>query len=869
MDTRGLDLVDQIDTSDFGVLNENSPTRVTNDCTSSPDITLASSELLACIDWRTKPSLNSDHVPIIVSLQRFIQIDKSKAKHKSYLNFAKADWQGFCEHVESKISKLPPPRTVHTGEKTLRGILNKAAHRYIPNGKHAEIRPNFPTDAAKLADERDSLKARDPHNPRIRTLCKEITKRVTDHIRTKWRNHLSRSSFKPETRNLWHTIKGLTNPRDRTDNTVISFNDKPIPNTKKCATEFNRQFTPHPSSYDKSVRNTIRHIHQLKQTEPTRFNPEDVQVVIKSTNNSKALGPDNLSPIMLKHVGPLCINYLTSIFNLCMETLDFPRIWKVSKVIPLLKPGKPADKGKSYRPISLLSPLIKILEALILSILKDHIELADHQHGFRKNRSTTTALHHVTEHIQRGLNERRPNKRTILVALDLSRAFDTVCHSTLFRDILDSNIPNNIKRWLVSYLRGRQTVVEYKEVKSQYRKVKQGVPQGGVISPILFNFYVSKMPLPPEGIQLTTYADDCTILCSDNKIGNICEQINPYLDTLKNWFRERKLELSAEKSTATLFTTWTKEVNTELDIKIEGNKIPTTKHPKILGLTFDNLLMFNEHVNITRSKAQKRNNVLKALAGSTWGKEKEIITITYKAITRSIINYAAPIWSPQVSETNWKKLQVIQNAALRIATGCHLMSHQDHLHRETQIIPVQQHNILLSLQYLATCLLPSHTCNNIVTAPQPPRSIRRSLVNTYLPILRERHLMGDSVTNENIKHIAKNIHTNIVNDAIEGYMSNRVLGTNVVPDIDSAEVSLPRSTRATLAQLRSGWCKLLQHYMARIDPSVPDRCPRCSGSPHDVHPLFNCPDLPTILDPTALWTNPVEVAQLLGLETEM
>ncbi|KAI5707949.1 hypothetical protein M8J77_013260 [Diaphorina citri] len=129
--------------------------------------------------------------------------------------------------------------------------------------------------------------------------------------------------------------------------------------------------------------------------------------------------------------------------------------------------------------------------------------------------------------------------------------------------------------------------------------------------------------------------------------------------------------------------------------------------------------------------------------------------------------------------------------------------------------------------------------------------------------------MGDSVTNENIKHIAKNIHTNIVNDAIEGYMSNRVLGTNVVPDIDSAEMSLPRSTRATLAQLRSGWCKLLQHYMARIDPSVPDRCPRCSGSPHDVHHLFNCPDLPTILDPTALWTNPVEVAQLLGLETEM
>ncbi|KAI5718738.1 hypothetical protein M8J77_026074 [Diaphorina citri] len=68
-------------------------------------------------------------------------------------------------------------------------------------------------------------------------------------------------------------------------------------------------------------------------------------------------------------------------------------------------------------------------------------------------------------------------------------------------------------------------------------------------------------------------------------------------------------------------------------------------------------------------------------------------------------------------------------------------------------------------------------------------------------------------------------------------------------------VTLPETNHAQHCPT-DGWCKLLQHYMARIDPSVPDRCPRCSGSPHDVHHLFNCPDLPTILDPTALWTNP-------------
>lgn len=503
-DARGIDLIDQIDTSDFGILNENSPTRITSSCISSPDISLASSELLTCTNWSTKPALNSDHVPVLISLERIIQVNKELSSHNNYLNFAKADWEGFEQHIEGKIDKVSLPRDVHKGEKTLRGILNKAAHRFIPAGKHHEIRPNFPTNAAKLADERDDLRRVNPQDPRIHTLSKEIQQQVNDHVRKKWRDHLHNCSFKPGAKNLWHTIKKLSNHQSQKGQIVISFNGKPTPDSKKCASEFNRQFTPHPAELDKTIRNTMRNIHNLKTVEPTQFSTDEVFEVIMSTSNSKALGPDNLSPIMLKHIGPKCVKYITTLFNLCMEKLIIPDIWKVSKVIPLLKPGKPADSSKSYRPISLLSPVIKLFEALILSLLKENLELADHQHGFRKNRSTTTALHHITDFIQNGLNERRPNKRTILVALDLSRAFDTVSHSILLKDILESKLPNDIKRWLSIYLRGRQTFVEYKGKKSPFRKVKQGVPQGGITSPILFNFYVSKLPEPPENIKLIT-----------------------------------------------------------------------------------------------------------------------------------------------------------------------------------------------------------------------------------------------------------------------------------------------------------------------------------------------------------------------------
>lgn len=154
-----------------------------------------------------------------------------------------------------------------------------------------------------------------------------------------------------------------------------------------------------------------------------------------------------------------------------------------------------------------------------------------------------------------------------------------------------------------------------------------------------------------------------------------------------------------EKSTSTLFTTWTKEVGTNLNISVDGQTLPTVSHPKILGITFDQLLMYNKHAYTIKTRLKTRNNVMKRIAGSTWGKQKETLITTYKAISRPLINYGAPIWTPQLSDTHWQSLQTSQNAALRTATGCHLMSDVEHLHAETMVLPVKIHNEMLSQQY--------------------------------------------------------------------------------------------------------------------------------------------------------------------------
>ena len=134
--------------------------------------------------------------------------------------------------------------------------------------------------------------------------------------------------------------------------------------------------------------------------------------------------------------------------------------------------------------------------------------------------------------------------------------------------------------------------------------MKQGVPQGGVLSPVLFNLYMASMPQPPGDIKLVSYADDSTILNSGPVIEPIVKELNSYLNVLDTWFKSRNLFISPSKSSATVFTTFSNEVSMELGVEIAGEKVPTVKKPKILGITFDGLLSFREHTKNLKSNIQ-------------------------------------------------------------------------------------------------------------------------------------------------------------------------------------------------------------------------------------------------------------------------
>ena len=134
-----------------------------------------------------------------------------------------------------------------------------------------------------------------------------------------------------------------------------------------------------------------------------------------------------------------------------------------------------------------------------------------------------------------GFNQRKPPDRTVCVAVDLSAAFDTVCHNKLLSKINRSHLPSVISRWISCYLRGRQVKTCFRGVKSPSRKVNTGVPQGSKLSPSLFSFYIADMQMPTEPVNRVCYADDITVWATGIKIPDMEDTLNSYLEEITQY----------------------------------------------------------------------------------------------------------------------------------------------------------------------------------------------------------------------------------------------------------------------------------------------------------------------------------------------
>ncbi|KAF2353761.1 Reverse transcriptase domain [Trinorchestia longiramus] len=146
--------------------------------------------------------------------------------------------------------------------------------------------------------------------------------------------------------------------------------------------------------------------------------------------------------------------------------------------------------------------------------------------------------------MQDNINSRKPAKRTLLLTIDISKPFDAIPRYPLIEKILNTELHNNTKRWLANYLSGRQTYVHNNGKFSKTHNIPNGIPQGSVLSPTLFNLYMHDIPQPPKNLHIASYADDITFTSTHS---NICKHMlrsQHYMDTITTWMNTNTLKIA-------------------------------------------------------------------------------------------------------------------------------------------------------------------------------------------------------------------------------------------------------------------------------------------------------------------------------------
>lgn len=413
--------------------------------------------------------------------------------------------------------------------------------------------------------------------------------------------------------------------------------------------------------------------------------PQEVKKIIKTLKNHKAPGPDGINNPVLKNLSKIALVYLVYILNACIMLCYFPKVWREGKVIPLPKPGKDRRRPDSYRPITLLNSLSKLLEAVLhsrLVAITDELGvLPEAQYGFRRGRGTGEQLLRVFNYALEALDRKR--WKVIMLALDLKKAFDSVWHAGLLFKLHAARFPPAALRIIHSYLEDRSMSLHAIMETSDVYRINFGVPQGSILGPLLFILYTSDIPAYQHSL-LALYADDAALLTKSRSPRRAKISMSRALDLLLPFFTKWRLVINPEKTQAIVFSNNAARA-TLLPFRINNVLIPWTRELTYLGVKLDPGLWMHQHTKYVCDKATRTFFTLVSLLGRHSYLAKEIKVLFYKVLIRPILAYAVPIWASGLSVSSQKKLQVTQNKMLRIITNSPWYRTNNDIHLDTNM----------------------------------------------------------------------------------------------------------------------------------------------------------------------------------------
>ena len=415
-----------------------------------------------------------------------------------------------------------------------------------------------------------------------------------------------------------------------------------------------------------------KYTNEIMDMKSVTIDTNTVSSILKGLDCSKAMGPDNIHPKLLKFladdadfVTAVCILYENCITQQCI-----PNDWKRATVVPLHKKGS-VHSPNNYRPVSLTCVLCKIYEKLLRIPLLEHVShcITVKQHGFTKGRSCLSNLLETIDTVNDYLAE---GNCADIFYFDFSKAFDSVPHHRLVTKLANYGIPKEMLNIIYDFLSERSMVVKVGGELSNARSVLSGVPQGSVIGPLLFLLFINDIP---EGIEnmLKIFADDVKLVANPLNSDFTVKD----LEALTNWEQLWCLNFNEEKCKVMYLGT----ENPHNCYNFGGTVMQTVDEEKDLGVIFNSSFDFNSHIAASIAKA---NRMLGWLSRTIISRERDVMVRLYKSLIRPHLEYCTQAWSPVVKHGSWNVIDEIENVQrsfTRMIEGIGLLTYHERLNR--------------------------------------------------------------------------------------------------------------------------------------------------------------------------------------------
>ena len=646
--TRGQNTLD--------LLYSNSPGRVCN------------TEVLPGISDHNIPSCVVDIIPL-----RRIQ------KPRWITLYNKADWANIANELKSfkaKIESKEHQLDINTLWNDFKSMVQHLVETYIPRKKTKRVRklPYITPEIERLIRKRNRLyKKLKKHQTafnrsspsfikwdnKLRELKKDIQKKMRRAYWTYIESTLTTNDDENQKpyegmKKFWQFIK--LNRNEQQGVPTLKANGKVSITATDRANTLNNQFQSVFNAQEIPQEDLLQN-----STHPTSGNIEitsiGIEKLLRKLKPHKAAGPDEISARFLKEMAQDIAPILQTIFQLSYNSSEIPEDWRHANVVPVYKKGQAHDPA-NYRPISLTCICCKVMEHIIVSNIMHHARrnniLYPMQHGFLSRRSCETQLLEFTTDI---LENMEHNHQTDVLIMDFAKAFDKVSHPHLMKKLEYYGIRGLTNKWISSFLSNRQQRVLIEGEKSEAVPVTSGVPQGSVLGPSLFIYYINDLATSLKS-TVRLFADD-TVAYLAIKGNKDAEDLQSDLNKLGEWETKWRMQFHPSKCQVISIT---KRRNTiDYVYTLHGHTLEHVKEAKYLGINITNDLKWSAHINNIIGKASKSLGFLKRNLQINQPKLKEQ---AYKSLVRPHLEYSSTIWDPS-TKTDIEKLEMVQRRSAR------------------------------------------------------------------------------------------------------------------------------------------------------------------------------------------------------------